>query len=91
MLHVNFESILKPIDEQYREKMKKIKIKRKGNPAYTEKINTHVPGGWCVHSTSACRDVFDPVRIYPCKKELVAAKKCHICFKEFAHDEPRGD
>ena len=45
MLYADFESILKPVDERYREKMNTIKVKRKGKASYTGKINTHVPSG----------------------------------------------
>ena len=37
---------------------------RKGKAPYTEKINTHVPSGWCVHSTFAYGDVSDPLKMY---------------------------
>ena len=42
MLYADFESISEPFDDQYREKMKKMKTGRKGKTLYTEKINTHV-------------------------------------------------
>ena len=29
-----------------------------------EKIKTHVPSGWCVHSTLAYGDVSDPLKMY---------------------------
>ena len=45
MLYADFESILKPDDEHYREKMNKMKTEVKGKAPYTEKINTHVPSG----------------------------------------------
>ena len=57
MLYADFESILKPVDERHREKMNTIKAEGKGKVSYTEKINTHVPPGWCVHSTFAYGDV----------------------------------
>ena len=50
MLYADFESILKPVDERYREKMNTMKTDRKSKTPYTEKINTRVPSGWCVHS-----------------------------------------
>ena len=56
MLYVDFEGILKPVDERYRDKMNRIKAGRKGKAPYTKKINTHVPSGWCVHSTFAYGD-----------------------------------
>ena len=64
MLHVNFESILKLVDEQYRDEMNQMNTKRKGNPAYIEKINSHVPR---VSSTLGYGDVFNPMKIYHCK------------------------
>ena len=66
MLHdyADFESILKPVDEGYRDKMNTMKTERKGKAPYTEKINTHVPSGWCVHSTFAYGNVSDPLKIY---------------------------
>ena len=59
MLYAEFESMLKQVDEPCREKMNKIKTKRKGKTLYTEKIITHVPSGWCVSSTFAYGDVPD--------------------------------
>ena len=50
MLYADFESILKPVDKRYREKMNTMKTDRKSKTPYTEKINTRVPSGWCVHS-----------------------------------------
>ena len=45
MLHADFESILKPVDERYRDRMNTMKTDRKAKAPYTEKINTHVPSG----------------------------------------------
>ena len=59
MLYADFESILKPVDEQYRGKTNRMKTERKDKAPYTEKINTHVPSGWCVHSTFAYGDAPD--------------------------------
>ena len=53
MMHANFESILRPIDKVCKDKMNIMKAERKGKTPYTEKINTHVPSGWCVNSTFA--------------------------------------
>ena len=53
MMYADFESILKPVDEQYRVNMNAMNAGRKGKAPYTEKINRHVPSGWCVHSTFA--------------------------------------
>ena len=35
-----------------------------GKSPYTEKINTHVPSGWCVHSTFSYGDVPDLLKMY---------------------------
>ena len=45
MLYADFESILKPVDERYRDRMNTMKTDRKAKAPYTEKINTHVPSG----------------------------------------------
>ena len=45
MLYPDFESILKPVDEQYKDKMNTMKAGRKGKAPYTEKINTYIPSG----------------------------------------------
>ena len=45
ILYADFESILKPVDERYKEKMNRMKARRKDKASYTEKINTHVPSG----------------------------------------------
>ena len=63
MLYADFESILKPMDERYKDKINQLKSKRKGE-SYTEKINTHVPSGWCVYSKFAYGDVPDPLKLY---------------------------
>ena len=60
VLYVDFESILKPVDEKYREKTIKKKLER---ISYIEKINTHVPSVWCVHSTFAYGDIPDPLNV----------------------------
>ena len=43
MMYAHFESILKPVNERYKEMMNTMKTERKGKAPYTEKINTHVP------------------------------------------------
>ena len=43
ILHADFESILKPVDEWYRVKMNTMKTDRKGKAPYTEKMNIHTP------------------------------------------------
>ena len=45
LLYGDFESILKPVDGRYRDKMNTMKAERKGKASYTEKINRHVPSG----------------------------------------------
>ena len=62
MLYADFESSLKSVDERYRNRMNTKKAERKGKAPYTEKINTHVLSGWCVHSTFAHGDVPDPLK-----------------------------
>ena len=64
MVYGDFESILKPVNEQYRDKMNTLKAERKGKTAYMEKINIHVPPGWCLHSTFSYGDVTDPLKMY---------------------------
>ena len=61
MLYADFERILKPVDERYRDKMNTMKAGRKGKVSYTEKINTNVPSGWFVHSTFSYGDVPNPI------------------------------
>ena len=70
MLYTDFESILKPVDERYRDRMNTMKAGSKGKVSYTEKINTHVPSGWCVNSTFAYGDVPDPLKMYRGKDSL---------------------
>ena len=74
MLYADFESILKPTDERYKDKMNQLKNERKGKASYTEKLNTHVPSGWCVHSKFAYGEVPDPMTAYrgkDCVEEFV--------------------
>ena len=80
MLYADFESILKPVDERYRDKMNTMKAGRKGKASYTEKINTHVPSGWCVHSTFAYGDVPNPLKMY-------REKDCVEKFVEYIEEE----
>ena len=63
-LRFHFKSILKAVNEWYRYKMNTMKSERKGKASYTEKINTHVLSGWCVHSSFAYGDVTDPLKMY---------------------------
>ena len=83
MPYANFESILKPVNERYRDKMNTMKTERKGKAPYTEKINIHVPSGWYVHSTFAYGDVPDPLKMYRCKN-------CMEKFVEYIEEEVSG-
>ena len=44
--------------------MNQMPTEKNGQTPYTEKINTHAPSGWCVPSTFAYGDVFDPLKMY---------------------------
>ena len=80
MMYADFESILKPVDERYKEKMNTMKAGRKRKAPYTENINTHVPSGWCVHSTFAYGDVPNPLKMY-------RGKDCVEKFVEYIEEE----
>ena len=80
MLYADFESILRLVDEVYKDKMNIMKAERKGKASYTEKINTHVPSGWCVRSTFAYGDVPDPLKMY-------RGKDCVEKFVEYLEEE----
>ena len=80
MLYADFESILKPVDEQYRDKMNGMKTERNGKASYTKKINRHVPSGWCVRSTFSCGDVPDLLKMYQ-------GKGCVEKFVEYIEEE----
>ena len=80
ILYADFESILKPVDERYKDKMNTMKAERKGKAPYTEKINTHVPPGWCAQSTFAYGEVPDPLKMYQ-------GKDCVEQFVEHTEEE----
>ena len=80
MLYADFESVLKPVDERYGDRTNTMKTERKGNAPFTEKINTHVPSGWWVHSTFAYGDVPDPLKMY-------RGKECVERFVEYIEEE----
>ena len=80
MLYADFESIAKPVNELYREKMNRMKAGRKDKAPYTEKIGKHVPSGWCVNSTFAYGDVPDPLKMYQ-------GKDCVEKFVEYIKEE----
>ena len=62
MLYADFESMLKPVDEQYRFKVNKMKTERKDKIPYTEDINTHLVFGWCVQRNFAYKDISDSLK-----------------------------
>lgn len=62
MLKAGSESILKPVDEKYRQKTNQMKTGRKYKMPYTEKINVV-----CVHVAFTYEDVLDPGKIYHSK------------------------
>ena len=70
MLHADFESILKPVDEGYRDKINTTKADRKGKTPHTEKINTHIRSRWSVHSTFAYGDVPNPLKSFVYEIEI---------------------
>ena len=82
MLYADLECILKPVDERYRDRINTMKAnrKRKGRLSYTERINTNVPSGWCVHSTFAYGDVPNPLKMY-------RGKDCVEKFVEYIEEE----
>ena len=80
MLYADFESILKPVDERYRDRMNTMKTERKGKASYREKINTHVSSGCCLHSTFAYGDVLDRLKMY-------RGKDCVEKFVEYIEEE----
>ena len=45
MLYADFESILKPVHERYRNRINTMETERKGKASHTENISTHVPSG----------------------------------------------
>ena len=64
MLYADFESILKPVDEWYREKINTMKVEKKGKTPYTENINKNVQSEWCVYSAFAYGDYPDLLKMY---------------------------
>ena len=64
ILYADFQSISKPVDEPYMEKISRTKAGRKGKAQYTEKISKHIPSGWCVHSTFAHGHVPNTLKMY---------------------------
>ena len=60
--------------------MNTVKTERKSKASYTEKINTHAPSGWCVHSTFAYGDIPDPLKMY-------RSKDCVEKFLEYIEEQ----
>ena len=44
--------------------MTQMKKEQKGKTPYTKKINTHVPSGWCLHTTFSYGEVLDRMKMY---------------------------
>ena len=88
MLYADFESILKPVDEWYMDKMNTMKAERKGNASYTEKINTHVP---CVHSTFAYGEVHSTFAYgeVPDLLKMYRSKDCVGKFVEYIEEKAK--
>ena len=63
---IDFQSILKSVYEQHREKINRMKTERIGERLYAEKV-TQVTSGWCMHSTFAYGDVLDSLKMYRAK------------------------
>ena len=80
MMYADFDSILKLVDERYEENTSTMKAGRKGKALYTEKINTHVLSGWCIHSTFAYGDVPNPLKMY-------RGKDCVDKFVQYIEEE----
>lgn len=70
MFYVDFESILKLVDERYRDKMNQLKVEREGKVLYMEKFNIYVLLGWCVYSKFVYGEVFDLMMVY-CGEDCV--------------------
>ena len=60
--------------------MNTTKAERKGKAPYTDKVNTHVPSGWCFYSTVVYGDVSDPLKMY-------RGKDCVEKFVEYIQEE----
>ena len=52
MLYADFESIIRPVDEQYRQKMDQIKADEKGKTSYTK--HKHACSVWMVCEQHLC-------------------------------------
>ena len=63
MLYADLRHLIKPVSQQYWENIYQLETKRKGKMPCTEKINTHVTSGWCLHVTLSYGDVFDPLEM----------------------------
>ena len=63
-MYADFENILKPLDERYKDKMNQLNTDCKGKESYTEKINKNIPSGWFIYSKFAYGDILDPLKAY---------------------------
>ena len=54
IMYADFESILEPVDSK----------PKPSNQPYINKVNQHIPSGWCVYSKFSYGDVNDPLKIY---------------------------
>ena len=72
MMYADFESILIPIKGPNPDP----------NKPYTNKVNQHIPSGWCVYSKFAYGDVKDPLTIY-------RGKDCVKRFCDHIMNEPK--
>ena len=59
-MYADLESILKPMDERYKEKMKAKRAERRkqAGKSYTEHINHHVPSGFCLLLANLLMEMF---------------------------------
>ena len=57
-----------------------MKTEKKSKTPYREMINTHVPSGWCIHSTFAYGDDPNPLQMYHGKVRVEN-------FKEYIEDK----
>ena len=54
IMYADFEFILEPVDSK----------PKPSNQPYINKVNQHIPSGWCVYSKFSYGDVNDPLKIY---------------------------
>ena len=76
IMYADFESILKKVDKWYVKRQKY----ENGEKSYTEKINKHIPSGFCVYSKFAYGEIEDPMKVY-------RGKDCVEVFCEYIEKE----